>query len=233
METKQKKEGTKRLIFTILGVLLLIASVFTISFAVFIFEDTSNHYNSIETGTSDGNTNKKPSGNKSKPKPKPTPSGETIVFSYNEDSNGIELVNAIPIDDNVGKNLTNSDKAHGINQGYFDFSVKASGKSNKKVKYDVYATLENGSNMDNKYIKVYLTDDNNNPYEGYTDQIPVFDDLSQYGSDSKSKKLYSGSIIAKDTNVHKFRLRLWVAKDYSDASTSKTFKMKINVKATA
>ncbi len=209
---KEKKESAKRIVFTILGILLLICSVMIVGFAIFVFEDTSNHDNSITTGTN--------------------PEG-TLSFAYNENSNGVELMNAIPIDDVTGKKLTNSDKAKGINQGYFDFSIRASGTSAGKIKYQIYATLENDSNMDTKYIKVYLTDDKNNPYRGYDSDVPVFSSLDKYSSQKNSKILYSDEINVKEDVIKRFRLRLWVAKDYSDGATSKTFKIKVNVRATA
>ncbi len=222
-QKNENKEGTKRVIFTILGVLILLCSVLVIGFSIFVFEDTSNHENAITTGTIDDSGNGDSQG-------KP---GGTISFSYNETSNGIELVNAIPTDDEIGKNLTNSNKAEGINQGYFDFAIQAKASTKQEIKYQIYATLEDDSNMDTKYIKVYLTDDNDQPYKDYVSSIPVFSALDDYKGQAKSKVLYSDTIRSKKNTVKRFRLRLWVAKDYSDGSTSKTFKIKVNVKATA
>lgn len=204
---KEKKEETKRIILSVLGVLLLLCSVFVVGFAVFVFEDTSNHENTITTGT--------------------------ISFSYNEKSNGIDLVNAIPIDDAVGMKLTNSNKAQGINQGYFEFSVQASGSAKQSLKYQIYATLQEDSDMDPNYIKVYLTDDQDRPYPNYTSSVPVFTALENYNDTSDEKVLYKGTIIPTENKTQRFRLRLWVAKDYADGSTSKTFKIKVNVKAIA
>lgn len=185
---------------------MLLCSILVISFAIFVFEDTSNHDNSITTGT--------------------------ISFSYNEDSNGIEITNAIPIDDSVGKKITNDTKSQGVHQGYFDFSVSGN-TSGSNINYQVYATLEDGSNMDTNYIKVYLTDDNNIAYSDYANKVPVFNNLKSYSEVKNSKLLYTGTIKKNSNKSQKFRLRLWVDKNYTDGSTSKTFKIKINVKATA
>lgn len=195
----------KKVVLSVLGVLLLLCSVFVVGFAIFVFEDTSNHENAITTGT--------------------------ISFSYNEESNGIDLVNAIPIDDTVGMKLTNSNKAQGINQGYFEFSIQASGSVKQSLKYQIYATLQDDSDMDPNYIKVYLTDDNDQPYTNYISSIPVFAALDDYDGTSDEKVLYKGTIAPTENATQRFRLRLWVAKDFEDGSTSKTFKIKVNVKA--
>lgn len=234
-EKDEKKEGTKRILFTILGILILFCSVLVIGFAIFVFEDTTNHDNSITTGTinSDDDKNDNKGENTGSPDEPINPGTGTISFSYNEASNGIELINAIPLDDQIGKKLTRSNESQGIKQGYFDFSIKASGFSKEKIKYQVYATLEDDSNMDTNFIKVYLTDENDRPYNGYNSSIPVFEELNNYSGQDKSKLLYSDTVIPSNNTVQKFRLRLWVARDYSDGSTSKTFKIKVNVKATA
>lgn len=233
-EKNVKKEGTKRIIFTILGILILFCSVLIVGFAIFVFEDTTNHDNSITTGIINDDDKDKDKGENTGSSGKPiNPGSGTISFSYNEASNGIELINAIPLDDRVGKELTRSNEAQGVKQGYFDFSIKASGSSKEKIKYQVYATLEDDSNMDNKYIKVYLTDENDKPYNGYNSTVPIFEELNNYSEQNKSKLLYSDTVIPSKNTVKKFRLRLWVAKEYTDSTTSKTFKIKVNVKAIA
>lgn len=211
-ETKQTQNKTKRIVISMLGILLLLCSVFAIGLAIFVFEDMSNHENSITTGTVEDTT---------------------ISFSYNEESNGIELVNAIPLEDRVGKKLTNSNKAQGINQGYFDFTIRAKGSMQEKIYYEIYATIEDDSDMDPNYIKVYLTDDNDVPYDAYDTSVPVFAKLNDSKEADNAKVLFSDEIVGNEEVVKKFRLRLWVAHDYSDGTTSKNFKIKVNVKATA
>lgn len=210
-EKENKKEQTKRIVFIILGVLLLIGSVLVVSFAIFVFEDMSNHYNSITTGTT---------------------GEETLFFSYNEDSNGIDLENAVPLADEIGKKLVhNNSNIQGVNQGYFDFSIRAGGVPTDGIKYQIYATVEEDSDMDPDFMKIYLTDEQDNALEGYKEEVPLFSNLEEYAEENNSKLIYEGTITEKVTQ--RFRLRLWIAKDYTDGSTSKTFKIKINVKATA
>lgn len=211
-EKKQSQANAKRAVVTFLGVLLLLCSIFAIGLAIFVFEDMSNHENSITTGTIED---------------------ATVSFSYNEESNGIELENAIPLEDNVGKTLINNNKAEGINQGYFDFTIRAKSSTTETVYYNIYATLEDDSNMDPNYIKVYLTDDNDIPYKPYASTVPVFSKLEDYQDQKNAKILFSDQINGTEETVKKFRLRLWVAHDYSDGTTSKVFKIKVNVKASA
>ena len=73
------EESSKKIILSILAVLIIIISAVGISFAVFTYTYKGNVVNSITTGS--------------------------IIFDF-EDGNEINLTNHFPIDTNAGKNLT-------------------------------------------------------------------------------------------------------------------------------
>lgn len=200
MKSSQKRE----MMLSIYGILLLIIVVIGTSYAVFSYSEKGKVENTISTGA--------------------------ITFTYNEATNGISLTNAQPMTDNAGKILQKSDDGSGVVQGYFDFSVSANMSNGVPIAYEVYGTVESGSTMDPKYIKVYLTDGatTEKPLDGYTGSVvPVYDGLTQAISDTKGKQLYTSS-FSKSTS-QQFRLRLWISSDYANAATSQTFIMRVNV----
>ena len=75
-----------------------------------------------------------------------------------------------------------------------------------------------------------MTDGNtDNPLEGYEGEVPTYDKLKDSTSSLNAKQLYYGTFSA--TGNKSFRLRMWVADDYSVPSSEKQFKIKINVNA--
>lgn len=205
MDTNQSK---KELILAICGILLIIVVVVGVSYAVFNFSKAGAVENTISTGT--------------------------ISFTYNETSNGITITNAQPMTDAVGKLLAESDIANGVTQGYFDFNVGGSIEGSSTITYEVYTTMEADSTMDPNYVKIYLTDGTaaETPMAGYDGSVvPVYSSLPVSTSDANGKRLY----IATFNNQQKtqnFRLRMWVADTYTTADVSKTFSIRVNVKAT-
>ncbi len=146
-----------------------------------------------------------------------------VSFTYKEsDTNVISIENAIPVADEVGKKQKDSNSM-------FDFNVSTKYKGVDNINYEVYSTLMK-STLDSKYVKVYLTDQNDNPLDGYSKDVPVYDALSDSLVED-GKTLYKGSL--KSGDVKNLRLRIWLSSEYSDGSESKTFAFKVNVKGEA
>lgn len=203
------KPMKKQLILSIFGVLLLIFLVAGTSYAVFTFSKEGTVENVVQSGT--------------------------ISFAYNETSNGISITNAQPMTDSAGKLLVATDSANGITQGYFDFNVTGAVTGSASVSYEVYGTVEADSTMDSNFVKVYLTDGatSEQALSGYDGAVvPVYGSLPTASSDPNGKRLYNGS-FSNGNLSQTFRLRLWVADTYTVADVSKTFTMRVNVKATA
>ncbi len=200
-----RKTHTKEIIFAISSVILLIIITIGVSLAVFTYSRAGSQSNTISTGT--------------------------ITFTYSEDSNGIELVNAIPMTDTAGKVLIASEEDQGVIQGYFDFSVSATMSSSVPIVYEIYGTVESESTMDSNYIKTYLTNvdgSDETPVEGYNGQeVPVYGSLVAATSNPTGKRLYTDTFTSSTTK--NFRLRLWVASSYTTTDVSNKFIMRVNV----
>ena len=148
-------------------------------------------------------------------------------MSYSEDTNGINLSNALPMSDDQGKALSGSNNV-------FDFTVTATinGSGNTTINYDVTATKESDSTLDDSAVKVYLTSIDNSADTQVLVPTKV-SALTKTGSSEASGapngqyKLTTGTFTS--TTTRKYRLRMWVAEDYSSLSTSGTYKLRVNV----
>ena len=152
-------------------------------------------------------------------------STSSINFSFDETTNGISLKNAVPIIDEVGKKLQSDDN----DVGYFDFNVSYNSFSfARNVSYEIYITPSENNSLDGKYVKVYLTDQNDQPLLG--DVVKTFEELDSAKTiNDGSKQIYYDSFTK--TGVKKFRLRMWVSEDYPIDKESRSFKLKVNVNA--
>ena len=196
-----ENNNSKQMILSILGVVILVVAVVGVSFAAFSYSKTGEKVNTITTGT--------------------------ITMSYSEDTNGINLSNALPMSDDQGKALSGSNNV-------FDFTVTATinGSGNTTINYDVTATKESGSTLDDSAVKVYLTSIDNSADTQVLAPTKV-STLTKTGSSEASGapngqyKLTTGTFTS--TTTRKYRLRMWVAEDYSSLSTSGTYKLRVNV----
>lgn len=205
----QKHEGKKGVVLSVVAVLALIALVFGVTYAIFTYTGAGTKENTFSSGT--------------------------ITFTYAESTNGISITNAHPIADETGKVLAATGDSGNITQGYFDFTVSAAVAGTASINYEVYATdISSETNkLDPSYVKVYLTDGaaTETAMSGYTGTVPTYNTLTTATSDIAGKQLYTGTFNA--TGTQKFRLRIWVANTYVVTGTVNTFKLKVNVKATA
>ena len=120
-----KDNNSKQILLSVLGVAILVVAVVGVSFAAFSYSKTGEKVNTITTGT--------------------------ITMSYSETTNGINLTNALPMTDEVGKALKDENQ-------YFDFTVNASITGDTTINYAVTATKELDSTVPDTGVKVYLTD---------------------------------------------------------------------------
>ena len=193
--------NSKQVLLSVLGVAILVVAVVGVSFAAFSYSKTGEKVNTITTGT--------------------------ITMSYSEDTNGINLSNALPMSDDQGKALSGSNNV-------FDFTVTATinGSGNTTINYDVTATKESDSTLDDSAVKVYLTSIDNSADTQVLAPTKV-SALTKTGSSEASGapngqyKLTTGTFTS--TTTRKYRLRMWVAEDYSSLSTSGTYKLRVNV----
>lgn len=153
----------------------------------------------------------------------------TVSFSYIEsETNHIYITDALPISDENGKKLSGDETV-------FDFTVSGSYGRSGNIFYDVYATPYEQT-LPSEYVKVYMTDQNDSPVDGYRDdtkEVPTYASLNDY-TEEESKILYS-SVLTDKENSKNLRLRVWLSKDFNPdedkADQSLTFAFKVNVKA--
>ena len=198
---KEKEKNYEKFILSGALILLLIVSVVGITYAVFSYQREGEKNNVITTGS--------------------------IIFTYTETTNGINLQNAMPISDEVGKKIERSEN----NEGYFDFNVSCSLAGTARINYEVYATKLNVENpLSEEYVKMYLTDGTTDqPILGYDNDVPTYYSLKDSTVASGSKTLYTGSFT--NSGVQSFRLRMWLSDQYTVTDQSNDFKIKVNIKA--
>lgn len=194
-----EKNDSKEILFSIIGIVILVILVIGVSFAAFTFSQTGEKTNAITTGT--------------------------ISMTYSEPENGINLVNALPITDVQGKTLSGTNNV-------FDFTVSStiSGNNPVTVSYAITAASSN-STVDNSAIKVYLTNmDNNADSEILAptkiSALSTTTGREAYNAPSGEFILLNGTM--NSSSSHKYRLRMWVADDYTDTSGG-SYTLKVNV----
>lgn len=195
--------SSKQIIISILGVIILIVAVIGISFAAFTYSQAGTKVNTITIGK--------------------------ITMNYTEATNGITLNDALPMTDDTGKTLTGSGNT-------FDFTVNANiqGSGTTTINYLITIT-EVTTTFANTGIKVYLTSNNDATVEltpTKVSELPTTQSNNTAGAPTGQRILKTGTVTVTNTTVDqttKYRLRMWVADDFSDSSKSGTYAIKVNV----
>ena len=195
----KNEDNSKQVLLSVLGVAILVVAVVGVSFAAFSFSKTGQVTNTITTGT--------------------------ISMSYSEPQNGITLTNALPMNDETGKALEGENNT-------FDFTVTAaiSGSGDTTINYAITAVTTPGTSLTDDYVKVYLTDMNSSDSQILAPT--VVSSLDKTSSDESGAPdgqyiLESGTFDATTTNS--YRLRMWVADNFSVGQSSETYTLKVNV----
>lgn len=195
-----KENSQKKTLLSVLGVAILVVAVIGISFAIYSTTFDSANKNSISTGT--------------------------IMVSYTEPSNAINITDAMPMSDENGKDLSGPNKT-------FDFTVSTQATNALTVPYTISLTKVDTSTLEDNQVKVYLTKEGTSVVEPKL--VSALDDNAARAG---SKTLYSDQDVytatgeaAKSTD---YVLRMWVDENVTvDASSSSlTYKVKVNVDST-
>lgn len=124
----------------------------------------------------------------------------------------VELENKLPISDTLGKKLTGSGSEEGI-QGFIEFSVQNPNDSSIKYQILLRPIETELEPINSNYIKLYLTDQKDQPYDGFEkNKISTARELKALPDQPKYRLLYSGSISGKQKKT--FRLRSWLSDTY-------------------
>ena len=195
----------KKILLSILGILLLVLATIGVTYAVFTYTKLGTTENTVTTGT--------------------------LKFLYTENTgvgNGINIENAFPVSDEVGKTY-NTDKY------VFDFSVEATNSGTEEIPYEVTLRKKDTSTLDEKYVKVYLTDMTEDA-DTFIVAPTLYGDLIQTTIDvgeEIEKTIYNGTVLGGElTYKNDFRLRMWIdEKSNQDDINGKTFTALVNVYA--
>lgn len=198
------RDDSKKVLLSVFGVALLIVAVVGVSYAIFVFSEQSRVDNTVRSGG--------------------------ITFEYLEGDSVIDINDALPVSDEVGKKQTKS----------FDFQVSSSIRGNTTVFYEVRAkSLDASNKIGNQYVKLYLekknADDFSTVLSPTTFKENANTSLTNISVDTNTMLLYSGKFIGKkNTTVNysdEFRLRMWLSDKYLIDDVSRSFKIKVLVYA--
>ena len=205
---KDNNNNSKQVLLSVLGVAILVVAVVGVSFAAFSYSKPGQKVNTITTGT--------------------------ITMNYSEGTNGINLVNALPMSDEQGKELTGDGNV-------FDFTVTATISGSATINYSIIAVPDesNGAVLTDDKIKVYLTDQGTPTENGEgntsTPQIlsslpasSTVSDLTGAPDTTDDYVLKSDSITTNDITDN-YRLRMWIDANATAPSSQQTYKLRVNV----
>ena len=193
-----KKESNNKIFIIIICLFIFIIMVIGVSMATFTYTKENKSINTISTGN--------------------------IYLNYTEDTNGINITNAYPMADEVGKTLTKEDQ-------YFDFTVEASISGDVVASYEVSAEKETSSTLDNDEVKLYLEKKVNNTYQEVMapKNFTPLKESTDLGTTAGSMLLDSGT-VSKSSTVN-YRLRMWVADTTILDNLEKSFGVRVSIKA--
>lgn len=199
----EEKKERKRIVPILLFILMLVFFVVGGTYALFYYRKGGQIKNVVST--------------------------RAINCTFNEGP-PISINSAFPISDEVGKKLS-AGAINGYDQGYYDASLncecKGTKEENCKGIYEIYAlNTSTGMQIDEKYIKVYITDGEGTERE--LSGVTTFKSLANSSVNSDGKIIYRQSFI--NSFSQKIRLRFWISKEYPVSEKSLTFKAKLGVK---
>ena len=145
----------------------------------------------------------------------------TVTMVYTEGENKIAITNAMPIEDSEGKLLTNNDQV-------FDFTVDIN--TTQAIAYEVTAVKDDNSTLENTDVRLYLERSlDGTKYEEVlapSNYTPTKED-DKFGA-KKGEMILDTGTVSENTS-YKYRLRMWLSKDYEITSESKSFTVRVNV----
>lgn len=207
-------EKGRKIIAALFAILVLVLIMISVTYSLFTYIKIGSTDNTITTGV--------------------------LKFLYTENINegtGISISNAFPVSDTVGKGYTSNNEV-------FDFQVDATNIGGTMLPYEITVRKNNNSTLDEKYVKVYLTDmteDNDSMLVGPEYFNKLNDTELVNNSNVVEKSIYKKVILPNQENyLRKFRLRMWVADTLEDNSevvmddvNGKSFTLTVNVYANA
>ncbi len=200
---KKNIETKNQIVFSLIGVFILILAVFGISYAVWNYSAEGKKENVIKTGS--------------------------VLFSYKENEDRyINLENAEPISDSEGIELDDENSVFEFNVSAkqkglagITYYIYAEPDEDNTLSGDfvkLYLTDKDDKSVD------YYTDEEIPVYNKLGDYY--------CGDDKKCKLIYKSDFKTEDFSDD-YKLRIWLSSEYSDNESQKNFAFKVNVKGDA
>lgn len=145
-----------------------------------------------------------------------------VLFSFEEGSRNIEIIDAMPTSDNVGKATTEDGT-------YFKFgiAVSTSKKGSVKVTYEVSLTPKIQT-LDPKYVRVYLLEEGKEILLNGK-SVNSFSELPNSTLREGSKLLFKKTI---NNNINKsYTFKMWLSDKYEIKDVKETFSCYLNIDA--
>lgn len=202
-----KENSQKKVLLSVLGVAILVVAVVGISFAAYQATVTFDETNSVSTGT--------------------------IMVSYTEPTNAINITDAMPLSDANGMALSGENKT-------FDFTVSTRATNALTVPYVISLTRDASSTLANNEVKVYLTHADDSVVTDVTSGKALGAALvSSFGDHATRANTVTLATIndvfagtGEAAKVTNYRLRLWVDENVAvsaDSNSVKSYKALVNV----
>lgn len=197
-EEKIKKESGGKLFIIIIALLIFIFAFMGISFAAFTYTKKKDSINTISTGN--------------------------VYLNYTEDNNGINITDAMPITDSIGKTLNDENY-------YFDFSVEGKFTGGLTADYEISAEKMSTSTLSNDEVKLYLEKQVNNSYEEIMSPqyFTPLKEKTNLGTMAGNMLLDKGK-LSNESKIN-YRLRMWVADNAVIGEFERSFGIKVSIKA--
>ena len=199
LHPEDKRENI-RFIFLLLLCLVFLTS--SVSFICFSMADrfSSSKENTITTGS--------------------------VLFSFDDNGNYINMVNIYPVSDEVGMKLTGDNEMYefSVSEKYYGDASKK--KSSDYSNYEVSLVLDDDNTISPEYIKIYLIQ-NESDVKINNKIINRVSELPKSKIQNNGYTLISNEIT--DDNFDTYTFRMWLSTDYSVDSVSRIFKCKVAV----
>ncbi len=162
------------------------------------------------------------SGTKPQPSESEKPASGSILFSFNEESNYINMTGVYPTSDTIGKKLVGD-------RQYFDFSISASMNKNKgNLVYEISLVPISENTIPENMVRVYLTE-NGKDVSILDKTINNYSELPNSKYRNGGKVIYSKKISKNYNGEYVFRM--WLSSKAPVYNSSKKFGVKIAVNA--
>ena len=149
-----------------------------------------------------------------------TSNGITARFN-NSGGNHIDFQDAFPLSDSYA--ISNLE-----NLSYADFTVSGNVEDEEEaITYEIYLTEKSGNTLDSRYVKIYLTDGQNNVVAGPSTYASL--ESTNYTQDASTGKLVFRSRVLGNFE-DSYKLYAWIDSSYNE-NAENTFDFYVNLYA--